>query len=106
MEAWAETTPTPGTIPRTISTPTVQVAAPTPTSRVSGSTATIDQVTGETVPRSSELQNLVERLDHAAAARVLKRRCDEALDSLAAAEVAKSGDGEPEVWARLFGPRG
>ena len=37
------------------------------------------------------------------AARLLKARCDEALDALAAAEVAKSGDGEPEVWARLFG---
>ncbi len=36
------------------------------------------------------------------AARVLKARCDEALDALAAAEVAKSGDVEPEVWARVF----
>ena len=30
---------------------------------------------------------------------VLGTRCDEAL---AAAEVAKSGEGEPEFWARLF----
>jgi hypothetical protein len=80
----------------------VQVAAPTPTSRVSGSTATIDQVTSETVPRSGERQNPVRRLDLAEGPGCSSSAATR-LDALAAAEVAKSGDGEPEVWARLFG---